>query len=174
MTARDAAVIAGVAVATVWSTAHAQEVYRNSIATVVTHEFGVFMASNTKLGIGLGHTFADRLYVSGNVGVGSGRVRALGSTTLIYEEFAEAGLVLHPSRAIDILLAWRLGLAYFRFDTEIGGADLHAVTMAPVFRVDYAFRPRWKIQFAPFVLRGYWSRAWGTNLGVELALGYRF
>src|SRR5690242_18869648 len=52
----------------------------------------------------------------------------MGPTLRLYEQTGELWIWLHPSRRIDLLLAWRIGYAYFDFDF----ARIHALVIAPV------------------------------------------
>jgi hypothetical protein len=140
------------------------------VGASATHEFGVFMASNTKLGVTLAHAVGGRFHVGIGLGAGTGNTRAAfgASRLFVHEELVEAGIVLHPSRTIDLVLGWRVGHAAFWFS----GMTVNTMTMSPLLRIDYAYKPRWTIQVEPIILRGYWSSGWGTNLGVQVALGY--
>ena len=140
----------------------------NQIGANLTHEFGVFMVSHTKVGAALSRLFGDRLHVGANASVGTG------PDVVVHEETVQAGLVLHPSARIDVLMAWRFGYTYFKLGTVSGDVGIHALTFEPVFRFDYRIRSNIDVTFAPLVLSGFWSRAWGTNLAVELGLAYNF
>jgi hypothetical protein len=140
----------------------------SQIGVGLTHEFGVFMISHTKVAVSASRNFFGRLHLGANAAAG------VGPDVLVHEETVQAGLVLHPSERVDFLMAWRLGYAYFSLTTAADDLGIHTLTFEPILRIDYQVRDDLEITLAPFVLSGFWSHAWGTNIAVELELAYRF
>jgi hypothetical protein len=130
----------------------------------VVHEVGVWLTTHTKVGATLSRRIWERLYVAISAGAG-------GSASLVVHEAAVAsGLILHPSRSLDVILGWRAGHARFVVDRM----DIHAVAIGPVIRLEYALGARWRIQAEPLSTRGYWARAWGFTVGSRLGVEYAF
>jgi len=93
----------------------------------------------------------------------------VGSRVFVYEQVAEVGVWLHPSHHLDLLLAWRVGHAYFDFPF----ANVHALVLAPVVALDYRISRALAIRMVPFAINAYYSGLWQGIVSPEVGVAWR-
>jgi hypothetical protein len=141
-----------------------------AVGASTSHEVGIFAASSSKLGGSFACTFADRAYVGAALALGVGTKEGpAGASLVVHEELVGLGLVLHASRALDVVVGWRLGHAAFHGDN----LDRDVLATTPLLRFDLAIDASWILQLEPLGVRAYWVSGWATSLGAQVALAYK-
>ncbi len=104
-------------------------------------------------------TVRHRLHLGVGAGVGNG-----GEAGLLAEAFGEAGIWLHASARVDLLLGWRLSAARF----SIYGMPVHAAMTSSLIELRYRARPNLDVVIQPFTLTGYYNGLWAIVAGPAL------
>ena len=114
-----------------------------------------------RLDLAVGITARHRLHLGAGVGLGNG-----GQAGLLAEAFGEAGVWLHASARVDLLLGWRLGAARF----SIYGMPVHAAMTSSLIELRYRARANLDVVIQPFTLTGYYNGLWAIVAGPALGV----
>jgi hypothetical protein len=114
-----------------------------------------------RLDASAGATVWHRLHVGVGAGIGTGT-----TTSYLVEGFGEAGLWLHASSQIELLLGWRLGGARF----SIHGAPTDAVMAEALVELRIHVRRRVDLAVQPFALTGYYGGLWAIMAGPSIGV----
>ncbi|HEY1818011.1 MAG TPA: hypothetical protein VGG74_36965 [Kofleriaceae bacterium] len=114
-----------------------------------------------RLDASAGATLWHRLHVGVGAGIGTGT-----TTTYLAEGFAEAGLWLHASSQIELLLGWRLGGARF----SIHDAPTNAVMAEALLELRFHLGRRIDLTVQPFALTGYYGGLWAIMAGPSIGI----
>jgi hypothetical protein len=99
---------------------------------------------------------------------------ALGGVRFV-QEMAEAGVWLHASRSVDVLLGWRTGHAYLEIDVRDGRPiTVHAFAIEPVAELAFRISRRVDVRVAPLHVTGYYVGLWQAAFGPEVGVAWSF
>ena len=138
------------------------------------HVYAIGAAAGPQLAITAGDDVLGRVAVSGSRRwsdrwqLGLDATLVVGSGVVITEQLLEAGVWLHPSKRLDVLLGWRIGHAWFDFSY----AHVHAAAFQPVALIAIRVAPRLDVQVQPFVANMYLSGMWQVTTGGEVGIAW--
>jgi hypothetical protein len=139
-----------------------------------THLYAVGAAVGPQLAITANDNILGRVAVSGSRRwsdrwqVGLDATLVVGTGVIITEQLVEAGVWIHPSKRLDVLLGWRVGHAWFDFSY----AHVHAAAFQPVALIAVRLAPRLDLQVEPFTANLYLSGIWQITTGGQLGLAW--
>jgi hypothetical protein len=115
-----------------------------------------------------GATWWDRLQLGVRVGA------AAGSGVSFADALGEAGMWIHPSRTLDVLFAWRVGMAWAQVSNGAGGrSSVSGLAVEPTVEFAFHVTSRIDVRVAPLVMTAYREHVWQATLGADLGIGVR-
>jgi hypothetical protein len=139
-----------------------------SAGLTVAGGIGFFFASYGKVAAFVGRRFWDRLDLELDVTVDFGR-------DLVGVEAAlRIGVLLHVSRRLDVLIAWRTGYAGLRAELPAKAIWVDMIHLSVGVELRFLLLPQLDLRVAPIVAAGYWQELWGFTLEPAVSLAYRF
>jgi hypothetical protein len=130
--------------------------------------FGVFFSSYIKGEVSVGRRLWNRVVVESSFRFGGNR------DLLVLEGTLLAGLLLHLSGPVDLVLAWRAGYAGFRLSMGAGRLWAGGLAASAIVEVRWALSEKLELQVAPLVGTGYWNEIWGVVVEPAAGVAYRF
>jgi hypothetical protein len=129
---------------------------------------GLFFATHGLVSVSIGRQLWNRLELElvGRLAVGEHVIGGAGGV--------RAGLLLHLSRRIDLLLFWRLGYAHFRAQLAVSSVGVGSLFVSVGGEMKLRLTPALELRLAPIAGTGYWRELWGFVLEPTVGLAYRF
>jgi len=115
-----------------------------------------------RLAVSASRRWSDRWHVGLDATV------VVGTGVLITEQLVEAGVWLHASSRVDVLLGWRIGHAWFDFSY----AHVHAAAFQPIALIAVRLAPRLDLRVEPFAANMYLSGMWQVTTGGEVGVAW--
>jgi hypothetical protein len=120
------------------------------------------------LAISLGWRLWQRIAIEGALHLGAG------SDLQVLEGTLLAGVLLHVSRRIDLMLGWRVGYGVFRVAVPNGTLGVGAFVGSAIAELRWTLSPALELRAAPLVGTGYWNDLWGVVIEPSAGIAYRF